>query len=205
MEVVSVDDPRPLRAAVDEIEQRCRCVITYEDPTWEEAQVVDISGIIEHRPEVRPHVPRGGPLTFAVEGIASSSPHQLGGVIRAALAAAEQNGYGAFQLVGEDVYHVVPGNGSVLAAPVTFAARTAPVGDLVQLVLSAVVAATGRQVVIATGPINLMRRPVAAEANQEAAGTVLSRVLRASGRDVSWRLLYDFGMKKYFLNLHVVE
>src|SRR3712207_8819257 len=33
-ETVTVDDPRPLYAAVKLLEERCRCPITYEDPRW---------------------------------------------------------------------------------------------------------------------------------------------------------------------------
>ena len=87
-ETVSVDDPRPLSAAVRAIEQRCRCAITYEDPKWEAADVVDISGSLWHKPDIRPRIPKGGPFTFDVpRELSSFTPAQTGAAIAQVLRA----------------------------------------------------------------------------------------------------------------------
>src|SRR5262245_662135 len=58
VETLSVNDPRPLSAAVTLLERRCHCPITYEDPQWRSDDVVD-SG-----PHWPARIPKGGPFTF---------------------------------------------------------------------------------------------------------------------------------------------
>src|SRR5437763_1084383 len=92
-EVLSVDDPRPLNAAVKLIEQRCHCTITYEDPKWGPDDDVDVSGSVWHRTDIRPRVPRGGRFTFSMAGDTSArTASQMRAPVEQVLRAFENSG-----------------------------------------------------------------------------------------------------------------
>jgi hypothetical protein len=207
-EVLSVNDPRPLSAAVKLIEQRCHCIITYEDPRWGPQDVVDISASVWHRPDIRPRVPKGGAFTFSLpRELPERAPELMRPPVEQVLRMFERSGSGpgAFQLVsGEAALHIVPRSGSVLNVPVTITPRTRPISEVVALTMQQVGRATGEKIGIATFPNNLFKRPVTISANNEPAGVVLSRTLAASGRELSWRLYYDVGMGQYYRGIHFV-
>jgi hypothetical protein len=207
-EVLSVDDPRPLAEAVKLIEQRCHCAITYEDPKWGPEDVVDISGSVWHRADIRPRVPKGGHFTFSLpRDVSARTAGGMRAPVEQVLRTFESSGSGpgAFRLISDNTaLHVVPRSGSVLDVPVTIAPGTRPIIELVAMTMEQVGQAIGLKVGIATLPTNLLKRPVTLEARQEPARVVLSRALLASGRSLSWRLFYDVTMGQYYLGIHFV-
>lgn len=115
------------------------------------------------------------------------------------------SGPGAFQLTSDDTgMHVIPRSGSVLDVPVTMTRESRRIIDVVTATTSQVAQVTGQTIGVATFPINLLKRPITLEAQQEAAHLVLDRALQASGRKLSWRLFYDVGMGQYYLGIHFV-
>ena len=204
-EFVSTKDPRPLSTVIKSLEVRCQCVITYEDPKWAADQVIDAP--VPHPPNVHPHIPRGGPLAFGLDGMISKSPDSAGRYLQLALILSDEKGYGAFQfdVSAERVFHVRPSAGSVLTPPITFATETKEMGQFVTSILSDVQAANGEQTVVVTGPPDLMKARITAEADHEPADLVLTRVVSAAGPRLSWQLFYDFDSQKYYLDIHVVE
>lgn len=201
-EALSVNDPRPLSAAVALLEQRCHCPITYEDPEWKSDDVVD-SG-----PHWPARIPKGGPFTFDAPDLRASTPADTRRALEQVLRTFEQtaSGRGAFRVTNDaTAVHVVPREGSILDTPVTIAPGTRPLGEVVMLTLGEVERVTGQKVGLATGPINFFQqRRIEIEAQQEAAGDVLVRALAASGRQLSWRLFYDLMMQEYYLSIHFV-
>jgi hypothetical protein len=203
---LSVDDPRPVSAAVVLIEQHCHCIITYEDPKWQRDQVIDISGSVRHRADVRTQIPRGGRFTFSVnDGL--NSPQQVRTVLGTVLAESESsNAPGNFQVrTGAAAFHVVPQSGSILDAPVKTAQGSQPLGDVVSAIVRLAGQVTGQTIELATGPINLLQMPIVVEAHQESANDALERAFGSSGRKVSWQLFYDVGTQRYYLNMHIVQ
>jgi len=204
-EVVSSSHPRPLNSVIRGLEARCQCVITYEDPKWELSQIVDAP--VPHPPDSHPHIPRGGPLAIGIDGLPSNAPERVRPYLEAAVSAADQKGYGAFQVVTSDtgVFHVAPSTGSFLAVPVTFASETKPMGEFVTSILSDVQAANGEQMLVVTGAIDLLKTRITAAADHEPADVVLTRVLSASGLRLSWALFYDVDLRAHYLDVHLVE
>lgn len=207
-ETVSVDDPRPLSSAIEVIEQRCHCAITYEDPRWTPEDVADIPGSVSHRADVRVRVPKGGRFTFSIgRNLASRTPAQVRASVEELVHTFEQSGTGrgSFQLVGNSpALHVVPRSGSILDVSITIPGGTRPVADLVVTILSQVGDAAGARVGLATFPVNLFKREVAFEAQHEPAERTLTRLLLATQRRLSWRLYYDVTMGQYYLGIHLV-
>src|SRR4051812_35214787 len=94
-ETVSVNDPRPLHAAVKVLEQCCGCAITYEDPRWGPDDVDNISGSVGHRPDVRVRVSKGGRFTFdAPPGLFPETPAQTRDAVADVLRAFAEAGSG---------------------------------------------------------------------------------------------------------------
>lgn len=201
-ERLSVNDPRPLSAAVDLVERRCHCAITYEDPLWNSDDVV-LSG--PHSPAM---IPKGGLFTFDVPALAATTPAQMAAAMAQVVRAFEQSGSGrgAFRVANDTTaVHVVPRPGSILDTPVTITHATRRLDLVVTAALAEVERATGQKVVVATFPINFFfQHRVQIEAQQEPARDVLVRALAASGRLLSWRLFFSATMRQYYLNIHFV-
>jgi hypothetical protein len=206
--VLSVNDPRPLSAAVQLIGRACHCVITYEDPKWQRDEVIDISGSIWHRPDFRPRIPNGGLFTFTVDGdLSSQTSAQMRATLEQMIRTYEtsRSGPGEFQVIADEAtLHVVPKTGSVLDVPITLTVETRPLWDVVATTLNLTAKASGQTVGLGSAPTNFFQRLVRVEAHHEPARIVLDRALLASGRKLSWRLFYDAGMAQYYLSIHFV-
>jgi len=202
LERLSVNDPRPLSAAVDLVERRCHCVITYEDPLWKSDNVA-LSG--PHWPAM---IPKGGLFTFDAPDPAATTPAQMAAAMAQVVRAFEQSGSGrgAFRVTNDTTaVHVAPRPGSILDTPVTITHATRRLDDVVTVALAEVERATGQKVVLATFPINFFfQHRVEIEAKQEPAREVLVRALAASGRALSWRLFFDAMGRHYYLGIHFV-
>jgi hypothetical protein len=200
-ERLSVNDPRPLSAAVALVERRCHCAITYEDPLWKSDDVA-LSG--PHWPAM---IPKGGLFTFDAPDLAATTPAQMAAAMTEVVRAFEQSesGRGAFRVTNDTTaVHVVPRPGSILDTPVTIM-RSRRLDDVVVVVLAEVERASGQKVSLATFPMNFFNQHrVEIEAKQEPTREVLVRALAASGRALSWRLFFDATMRQYYLGIHFV-
>lgn len=201
-ERLSVNDPRPLSAAVDLVERRCHCAITYEDPLWTSDDVA-LSG--PHWPAM---IPKGGLFTFDAPDVAATTPAQMAAAMAQVVRAFEQSGSGrgAFRVTNDiTAVHVVPRPGSILDTPVTIAHATRRLDDVVTVTLAEVERATGQKIALARFPNNFFfQHRVEIDAQQEPARDVLVRALAASGRALSWRVFFDATMRQYYLGLHFV-
>jgi hypothetical protein len=207
-DILSVDDPRPLSAAIKLVEGRCHCAITYEDPKWRAEDVIDISGSVWHRADVKPRVPKGGRFTFSVDGnLAARSPAQIAASVQELVHSFNESGTGpgTFKLFSDGAtIHVTPRNGSILDGPVTIASGEHSIAEVVVGILGQVEGTIGTKVGLATFPQNLLKRPVRFETQHESAQRALTRALVATERVLSWRLYYDVGMGQYYFGIHFV-
>lgn len=210
IESVLVRDPRPLAAAVEQFEHRCHCVVTYEDPKWTRDDVEDISPLIRHTEGApRPLIPRGRPFRFEIEReLESASLAQLNASLgRIVTAFDESKNPGSFHIQATiHAFHAVPKQISILDTRITFTRADRTLQDITELVLSRVKVSRGETVGLATAPNNFVRQTVVSiEADNERADDLLSRSFSASGQKLSWQLLYDVGMARYYLNIHAVR
>ena len=206
MESITVDDPRPLSAASDQFERRCHCIVTYDDPELRQDQVESLSGYPPGRGT--PLVPKGRPFTFTVSPAASSQTAQeVSGTLQQMIEAFGRiNGEGQFRLHSANgAFHVVPTAGDPLDAPITLERATRSLYQTISAIVGVVSTTSGTQVRLAAIPVNLSKGLITVEASGESGRDVLVRALRLSGRPLSWRLLYDFGEKAYYLNIHAVR
>lgn len=96
---------------------------------------------------------------------------------------------------------------SILSTRVSLAAHTDQTAmSVVTALVNSLTQATKRKVVVGMVPLNLLAQTRVENAvSGESARSVLERIVRATGRRVSWRLYYDPGLQMYALNLHLIK
>jgi hypothetical protein len=211
---VAVNDPRPVAAAVEEIETFSGRPVSYEDPPLVDPRhmapmVTDTSG------EMTLMAPKGGSFDVTLPADASAAA-QLEAV-QGLVARFNTRGEGATFAVQQDAFlHVVPREAAnaagvlvavtpVLDARITLEAKPRDGMEVLADVFRAVAAATGEAVKIGTVPNTLLvQAHIGVGAEREPARVVLERLVAATGRPLSWRLLYDPGLKAYYFNVHEV-
>jgi hypothetical protein len=215
---VAVDDPRPLARAIDAIEQRFGWTVTYEDPPYENAsEIEDVTDRVRRDGKTHPRVlgPRGGAFHFsyALNPESGSNPDELLGALLSRYEASGNPGF--YRVFAEGAaFHVVPrmivdARGvdtdvhSVLDARIRLQPGEKNLAEVVAAIAVATTAAGGKQIV-SHGPNNLLLQTrVVVDGRTQSARAALLGYMGASRLPMSWRLLYDPGMRKYVLNLHI--
>src|SRR4051812_8563367 len=110
---ISVDDPRPLAACMDEIERKFGWVVTYEDPAYLNAsEISDVTSSVRRDGKSYPRVlvPRGGPFAFSYALPTDGSSADRAALLQSLLAAYQANGNpGFFRALAEGAsFHIVP-------------------------------------------------------------------------------------------------
>jgi hypothetical protein len=226
-EKLSVDDGRPLAEAILLLESKFGSVITYEDPAY--VYSGDISDVTESvrrdldkfEPGKAPRVlvPKGGKFDFVVIHHANGTGDEgrtleklvsdYGLVARSSRFRIER---------ARDAFHVIPvlvrnaagrltPQAPVLDARITFSTKERTGFQEIQDFCAEVSRVTRKQVVMG----NVPNRFAGYKDNYGIPTTTNARVALAqilkrleSGRRLSWRLLYDPGMKIFVLNIHSV-
>jgi hypothetical protein len=218
---ITVEDPRPVAKAVEELESKYGWQITYEDPPYVHgSDIADVTRSVRRDPSFaggnRILIPKGGKLTFTV-------PSAPGGEQRVAAVEAlvktfntSRNGNLFAVLKGSRFIHVTPqqiaGRAGklepvkpLLDTVITLPPKQRNSFELLEAICGQLSLVTKGQVVVGTAPVNLLAtKNVSLGANNEPARAVLERLLLAQEKAMSWQLFYDPGLKWYVLNLHTV-
>lgn len=212
---VVVNDPRPVAAAVEQIEKLSGTPISYEDPPFLNTFYLtpmtqgggDDPGLL---------VPRGGSLLVALPPNASAA--QAGAAVRNLVGSYNARQEAATFAVVQDGYpHVVPTQTvdlsgrlapltPVLDTRITIPAKPRNGMELLEQIAQAVSDGSGQPVeigTVSTDALYGLQTQIGAEG--EPARKVLEELIAASGMPLSWRLLYDPGLKTYFLNVPVIQ
>lgn len=223
---LDVNDGRPVGKAVRTLEDLCQCVITYEDPrivySRETKDVTDeISRSIPANSR-RVIVPKGGALTVNYETVpATNRPVNLTSTLNDVLKAHERgDGAGKFRIEQSNgVIHVIPvavknvtgkiePQASVLDAAISLPRQERTGTQTLTAICDAISKKNHITLILGAVPVNflLQYRSVQGFKN-ERARTALIKFLQdldKSGR-LSWRLLYEPGIKTYALNIHRIS
>jgi hypothetical protein len=217
---VTVDDPRPVAEAVEGVAEFSGLAITYEDPPYlYRAGLVDVTQAVSRTADPGPRtlVPKGGLLAFAMP--ASASPAATFAAVRDLVATYNRTRAAAtFAAVRDAAFiHVVPREAAdpagrlapvapVLDTRITLAAKPRTALSFLDEFCQALSAAGGQPVRIGMVPSNaLENQRVEWGASGEPAREVLQKLILANPTPLAWRLLYDPGLKSYYLNLPVVR
>jgi hypothetical protein len=222
MQTITIEDPRPIDEALQVLQPKYGHVVTYEDPPYSyEGDLRDVTEANAKSPShgVRTLIPVGGSVNVTVPA-SGSDTGTLDSALRQLLqshAALQRGGHFRFQ-EKDGVFHVIPtevrdrnGNWQTLV-PLLDSRITLPnLPDangavMLNAICDAVSKASGVRVMVGLMPVNiLLQHRGALEANNETARAVLLRALRLCSTSLSWSLLYDAGLKMYFLNIRLID
>ena len=200
-ERVVVDAGRPVAEAALEIAKRCLCVITYEDQAWDRSEVVP-------SPDAATSVPASVRFEFELPLDLAGQRARTRDAIRAMLQAF--NGLGGarrFKLLeSATAFSIVPVTGSPLDVTISFTSTDGTLADTLRRFLDVVSRQSHTRLLEGNVPSNfVMQHSVIVVADRQTARDVLDLIWSAAGARVSWRLLYDYGMQAYFLNVTLVS
>ena len=221
---VNVNDPRPLAAAIQVLENRYGWVITYEDPPYvHPSEISDVTLAVRKdyaptKPKVL--IPLGGSFDFSYPVPSTAGDPDEAGVLATMLDAYRGSGHpGVFGLESSgSVVHIVPlmsrnsqdtleKRTSLLDTRIDLPARERTAFEMIDGVLTAVTAARGVKVGIGTVPMNaLLLTHVQGAVKGETARAALLRTLETTKLKLSWRLLCDPGpAAACAFNVHAVK
>lgn len=225
---LSVTDPRPIAAAIIEIEQRHGVAISYEDIPYAHAgDTQDVAQQVRRDLNQFPAgqapaalIPRNGTVDFAYEADRTTGePVSLDATLAALFDAhAAAGNAGAFRVVGgAGMTHVVPAFAkdatgadapahAVLDTVIATGAISANGIDVLTALCDALSRQSGELVVVGTIPANLFGNArVALPAMQGEARATLGALLAQVPAKCSWQLFHDPGLKFYALNIHTID
>lgn len=220
---IHVQDGRPLAKVIRTLEQRHGVVITYEEaPYLHEDQIADVTAAVARTPPKggTVMVPRGGAFSFT-SGVDANRRHpDLRTVLERLVVEHAGTGYaGAFSvLTTDDVFHIFPrtrrsreGKDEAFSPILGTRISIEQTGnrsalDVVQEIAETVTRNSGMPLVLGTIPWNgLERSKVSIRSDNEAARSVLTRTLAATGARLSWAVYASAQEPATFvLNIHGV-
>jgi hypothetical protein len=190
-DMYSVIGDRPMAKALDIVERMCRCVITYEDPRYDEFAGDDRRS-----------------FTFSL--VSRRDQRDLQPTLQALVDEFGHSGNpGRFRVyAAADGYRVVPRDafGSLLETHVTAKAMRGTALDALKAFTKSLAAAARTNVSLGALPEKLLTKSIVSVKPQTAeAEAILANILHDSGHRLSWRLHYDRTSQQYVLNLHSVD
>lgn len=200
---ISVDDPRPLLRAVDELERLCACPVSYEGAPLESPDDL-VDATVRPVGGRRALYAKGGPLEVSQPLGAGDVADSAQAILLGLIDAHRQRGYpGQYSVQRDDyMWHVVPSLvrhraganvpvESALAASVTLAERQGQALELIREFVASLRETSGVNVTLGQVPTNLfVRAKGTIRADGERADLVLGRFLGTIAPNLSWRLLY---------------
>jgi len=227
---LSVESGRPVAEAILRLEGKYGWVITYEDPRYvHDSEIADVTlevrrDLEKYKPGEAPKVlvPRGGSLEFTYDVVPGTNlPLDPAKVVQRLLdAQALRSNGGRFRLESKSkIMHVIPTamknsdgtlvpQGSVLDTIISLPAVDRTIYEKMESICAAITRAGNMQVELGTIPTNLFlqhqdHQGVVSQTAREVLVDTFEKM--DYGTNLSWRLLYGPGTKKYILNIHIVS
>jgi hypothetical protein len=221
---ISVSDPRPVAAAVAEVEKRFGRAITYEDTRYvHPSDIVDVTDQVSRSPDRSKRLfgMRTSAITLSWVPPPVSVDAQIEQLLGEVIAEHTRAGNpGEFRVqAGAAVHHVIPtafkdatGRVVPLTPPLdtrlTLYRPEESAYEAVSAVLAEVTSLSGVKIGegIGVGGNLFFQRRVTVQARDETARDVLWRLLQSLRPDLSWKLLCDVGEKgSCAFNVHAVR
>jgi hypothetical protein len=222
--VITVNDPRPLGAAIMELEKASGQPISYEDAPF--AYAGDLIGLKDPRAIPGAKIPKGGPLTFPF-GLSEVAERAGTAKVLQRLVRTFNMSYpdGAqFTVLDQDgMLYVVPKSSreasgvvasytSPLDVPLSVTVKDALAGDALREILSAIQAKTGSEIYIAMSPFDTGlnvngRKRVSISTQTDTGRTLVTQLMKGLSPWLSWRMLTGapdprYGnLNYYYLNI----
>jgi hypothetical protein len=225
---LSIESGRPLAQAIQVLEAKYGLVITYEDPRYTHpSEIVDVTEKVRRNlnkfeldKAPRVFVPKGGQLSFEYDEALARTGYQAALVQQLIDANLAIGNAGRFRVEQQGAFiHVIPmaiknvrgqvaPQASVLDAVISLPKAERSGLKTLDEICTAVSQLTKTHVVLGSAPLNLFLRyrneeGIARKPARDALAELLAKI--GNGTPLSWRLLYDPGLRMYALNVHVVS
>ena len=202
-EVLTVEDPRPVEAAINSLEAKYGWQINYEDPPYNDPKDLVDRTHPTYRGSHRAIDPKGGRVEIRYfVSVATGKPESSTKLLEMIVDDhATRGNAGRFQvktIAGLD--SVIPTQGSILDTPITLEDKQRTFGETLREILQSLTSVTGTRFLATTMSQPTFQR-FSFSAEKEPATNVLLRLLSTrDDRQYRWHLLYAprWG---YFLNL----
>jgi hypothetical protein len=221
-ETITVQDHRPVARAIAEMERRYGWQVTYEDPPYaNRSALVDITDLVQRdRTEgvgIRTLAPKEDTLVVTVPA-ARTAAQRFGAVELLVKNYNARSGGNMFAVLrGDKFLHVVPRHASgpsgklesvtpILDTAITISPKARTAVALIEHICEEISLKTKQEVVLGVAPLNLLaNQKTFVSASNDTARSILEHVLAGNEARLSWRVLYDPGLRWHVLNIHAVS
>lgn len=221
-QTITVNEPRPLARASDELEHQYGILINYEDPPYVFSDdITDVTDSVAHRPiDHRIFVPKAGSLTLSTNlaptgtRLTADLDHQLVAKLLDAYHAAGNHGTFTFSETG-DVFTIFPKQSRdrkgveqdikpILSTPISIEPQNVTIVKALEILVAKINAAVGqREILLGLIPLDLDQTTIGLSASNEPARNVLQQILTAANgkNTLVWRLLYGPEVNRFVLSI----
>jgi hypothetical protein len=209
---ITANSPRPLLQVVDALQRKYGWVLGYEDPRYSpHLDVIDLPGDDSHA-----RVPAGG--EFIVE-FPAGAPDQEKTLRHVVESYNETKNPGRFELrrtadnefyiegvAARDKMDAISAQHPLFDLPVTLATRERTIAGTLNQICREVALSGHTKVTLGVSPTNILTyTTVKIGGTRIAARELLLQCLKATHRNLYWRLLYNPTAKSYFLDIHSAQ
>jgi len=194
---IEVSDPRPVAAAIIELEKKFGCVITYEDPAYLHTSQ------IEKSPEGQ-LIPKWGSISFNIlESLLKEYSSQGNQPI---FQVKKENGiYHVFPLKSKNINGELKSQVSILDTPISISAQNKNGAEILEMICDKLTEMTQKRVVVGTIPVEIfMGIKISYDFVKQSARKCLTTLLNDLGNNLSWQIFNDPKLQWYVVNIHYV-
>jgi hypothetical protein len=226
-ETISVDDPRPIAAALQALEKKYGYAITYEDPELTNPlDVKDATSEVAAKHAGRTNgkkilIPKGGAFQFHYHVENGKPQEDATTLLRRMVAEYGSLGHSIFTVQTRETknkteWHVVPTRArdesgllaeqsALLDRIISIPRKERSALNMLSEICQQLTLVSGRHVGVGNVPINpLIAYHAELGTNGESARDVLDQLLSRFQNQMVWQVFFDPGLKWYMLNLHFV-
>jgi len=226
-ETISVDDPRPIAAVLQVLENKYGYAITYEDPEFTNSQdIKDATSEVAAKHAGRSNgkrilIPKGGAFQFRYNVENGKPQEDATTLLRRMVTEYGNLGHSTFTVQTREArnkteWHVVPAKvhdesgmltdySALLDRVISIPSKERSALEMLGEICQQLTLVSGRRVGVGNVPTNpLISYHAELEASNESARDALTKLLSRFQNQLVWQLFFDPGLKWYILNIHLV-
>ena len=207
---VTANSPRPLLQTLDALQRTYGWLAGYEDPRYDSRR--DVVDVMNNGSRVE--VPAGGEFSVKFPTNAPDQEKTLRLIVEAYNQSKNPGRFelrrtaqGVLYLVGTAAHNeagAISSQEPLLDTVITLGTQERTVADTLDLLCQAVAAQGHTTIVVGVVPRNILEHTTASIGGTKiSARELLSECLKATRRNLYWRLLFDPASKRYFLDIHL--
>jgi hypothetical protein len=207
---ITANSPRPLLQTLEALQRMYGWMVGYEDPLYNSHH--DVVDVMNNGSRVE--VPAGGEFSVEFPASAPGEEKTLRLIVDAYNQSKNPGRFNLRRTAGGDIYIVgtaahneagaISSQEPLLDTTITLGSEERTVADTIDLLCQAVGAQGHTTIVVGVVPKNILEHTSATIGGTKiSARELLDQCLKATHRNLNWRLLFDSASKGYFLDIHL--